>query len=703
MSSKDELQTGSITDESASTGRVVDRDGGGSLDRASNAGDGGSVTPSEPMPTAHKIDRRTFVKGLGVAGAAGVGLSGRSPGPAAVGEAEAIAPIVVAGGAVTVGWALREFEVIGSDSPAEGLTPEVLRTQVYNIARKRYSNNQSTIIDNGNILDGAQNVAYTEGKIAAIEQLNQEVSQSEVETAAIDAAESYMTTIQTNLLKSWDETAKEYASVYSSLDSHGDLSPGDLLSGDTFDDNRYYSGVRGAGPTQTINLIDGSTLDIATVSYQVDGGSQPFTYYTDATGGERDDYLVEMTVSTDGNSTVFFSIADWKNIYDEILSVSSTVTGGLATWVNSVYSEVQAGEIEVSDLLTPREQAAMLSDDEEYPQAVADLLALNIPVDPDREATIHLSDRDITISGLMAPTSPPADGFVVGQTYDPVAADWDLYFTYDPSKGSGGWTDFETEISEGTLVFTAEPYEASLFRVPTNAGTVEVTTSEFTESDSGGTWTAEVSDQLERVETEWTDFEAGIDGGTVTFTALPAEPAEFDITATDGDSETVTAADFTDNGDGTYSVETGLGISEVESVTARIDRWTVTEGESVSVYAEDGSTGYETIQIKESFTLEKLEDSEGNTYGQSEFSQTEPQTDTNYITQEEWDNLEQKNQELIDKYEESTESNDGLLGGGGWGDIVPGGGAGALAVGVAVSLGVLAALREGIKFYLPGR
>lgn len=635
---------------------------------------------------------RATAVGIGATATAGVGLSGRSPGPAAVGSANALAPVVVAiGGAVAIDWALREFDVIGSDPPAEGLTEDALRQNAFETAKARNSTNKSTIIDNRNILDGANNIAYTDGKIAAIEKLNEEASQSEVEDAAIAAAESYFTTIEKNLLRSWNESVQELDAIRSRGEDHPDIdsvyrySPdsGELLANqqDSTSSN-YLRRFAGISPTNA-TLADGTEFEV----FEIDGEADELYEIQTSVLSASDSYEGIQVVGPDEEVQLHTDPREWNAVYEDLTGRIGTVTDGLSLWVNEVYGEVQSGEIEISDLLTPREQASMLSDDEEYPQAVADLIALNIPVDPDREATITLQDRDITLSGLMAPTSPPADGFVVGQTYDPPAESWDLYFTYDPSKGSGGWTDFETEISEGTLVFTSEPYEASLYRVPTNAGTVEVTTSDFTESDSGGTWTADVSDQLERVEEEWTDFETGIDGGTVTFTALPDEPAEFDITATDGDSETVTGSDFTDEGDGTFTVETGLGISEVDSVTARIERWSVPEGESVSVSSEDGSTGYETVQIKEPFTLEELADSEGNTYGEAEFSQTEPQTDENYITQEEWDDLESKNQELIDKYEEATQTDDGAGGGGGgflsgsdqnWGLIAAGAGAVAL-------------------------
>ncbi|TKX76172.1 hypothetical protein EXE53_33300, partial [Halorubrum sp. SD626R] len=35
------------------------------------------------------------------------------------------------------------------------------------------------------------------------------------------------------------------------------------------------------------------------------------------------------------------------------------------------------------------------------------------------------------------------------------------------------------------------------------------------------------------------------------------------------------------------------------------------------------------------------------------FESNEPQTDSNYITQEEWNQLQERNEELIERYEES--------------------------------------------------
>ena len=651
---------------------------------------------------------------IGIGAVGGVGISGRAPG-SPVGSAEAIPPLVVGGavaGSVAVGWALRETEVVGSDPPPEGITADTLQNNAFSAAKKRRSNNQSTFIDNRNILDGIQHTAYTEAKVKAIEKLNNGAAEAEVLDSAKAASNSYFTTIEKNLIESWNESTTEMASYWTAFESHPDLYRTQLLA---FDEDLYtdptQNGYTWSEGTEAVTLSDGTTFEANTLEYN-DELNQNLTlrwsildplYQASSIPG--DDIPVNEPVfrfDYDTHSQFVLYANEWEEILSEIQTLSSDVVTGIETWVNGVYGDVQSGDIDVEDLLTPREQAELLSDNEEYPQAVADLIALNLPVDPDREATISLDDRDITITGLMAPTSPPENGFQTGQSYDPAAEEWDLYFTYDPALGSGGWNEVEPTISQGELVFTAEPYEGTIYRVPTNQGTVEVVSDEF--DAEGDTWVADVSDQLDRTSEVWSDFETGVDGGTVTFGSLPDEPTDFEITTIQGDAEIVPASSFTEV-NGSYEADTGLGIAEITGVTAEIDRAYVDEDDATSVYAEDGETGYETIQVSDPFTIESIENSDGEEVGETEFSRTEPQDDENYITQEEWDELQEQNQELIERYEDAT--NDGGLFGGGWDPFsdgipeIPGGAA--AAAGVAVVVVGFGVLRQIASLYLPGR
>ncbi|TKX47804.1 hypothetical protein EXE49_16930 [Halorubrum sp. ASP121] len=176
------------------------------------------------------MGRRTLLKGIGASAAGAVAL-GSDYGFTR--EAEAVAPLIAAGAigaSAALGWALREFEVVGSDPPAEGLTADALEQQIYQAVKTRRSNNQSMIVDNQNILDGVKNTAYTNAKVAAIEQLNAGVSESEVLSAANAAIDSYESTVKGNFLKSWNGSVNELQALLQSAVDHPDMGEGDLLN-----------------------------------------------------------------------------------------------------------------------------------------------------------------------------------------------------------------------------------------------------------------------------------------------------------------------------------------------------------------------------------------------------------------------------------------------------------------------------------------
>jgi len=528
--------------------------------------------------------RRTTAVTLG-AGAAYYGGSQYAGSP--VQNGQAIAPLVIGAGvagSVALGWALREYEVIGSDAPAEGLTADALKQQVYQTAKTRKSTNASTIIDNQNILDGVENTAYVEAKIAAIEQLNAGVTESEVQTAAQDAISAYLATIESNLLKTWNESVRELYNMRSALKSHPDLSSRAVLNSDVGVGGNSFDYFKGK-TTKDITLFDGSTFQIECVGVV---GFYDGEIVIDPVTKSKSSFNLVVS-NPDGGNVKYLEGPSWNGIYDELSTVYQNVSDGISMWITNVYGDVQSGDIEISDLVTPRERAAMMSKEEGTSQAIADLIALNIPVDLEREAEVYLPDLDATIYGQLAYTG---DTQLDVGTVDPNATDADgnaiypgtFYFTYDISRGEGTWGDYNSGIDGGLLTFTAEPYDGTVYAVQTAAGeTAEVTSSDFTDNGDG-TWTADLSGQLDNP---------------------------------------------------------------------------ITNAEQIKFYSESGETQFETVQLDQTFEIKGFTDSEGNEYNSSNFESSEPQTDNNYITQKEWDDLEQQNQELIEKYEDSQQSGGG--------------------------------------------
>ena len=581
------------------------------------------MTATQPDSDVNRrLGRRTFVKGLGVAGAGAVGLSGRGR-FGAVGGADAAAPLVAGaiGAAIAVDWALREFDVLSSDAPAEGLTPDTLKQQVYRTAKTRKSTNASTIVNNQNILDGVKNTAYTEAKVAAIESLNDGASQSDVEAAAQNEIDAYLVTVEKNLLKTWNESINEFYTMLETVRSQPDVSETDAFGSNSSNSNLSYESFS-SKTTNSRTLVDGTNFDVFGLAVTVNDpdyspktySQDPFEKTNDPTGQFSSPDVIAKNPA--GGNITYLNAEVWSNIHDEVVSVYNSVSSGITTWVNNVYGQVQSGQIEISDLLTPRERASIMANEEGSSQAVSDLIALNVPVDLENEATVTIPSTGLTLRGSFGLTDESDGPLEVGTQYDPSTFSGDVYFTTDLSLLEGDWTAFQTGIDGGTITITQEPYQGTILSVTTAADeTVDVPA------------------------TEWTD-----------------------------------------NGDGTWSYDAS---GELENA--------ITEVASVSYYSEAESTQYETLNLTNPFTIESFENTEtGEQTQQASFTSTEPQTDSNYITQKEWDQLEQQNQELIEKYEESQ--NTGGAGGGLFGDSSPDIGVIAAALG---AIGVLYALATG--------
>ena len=112
----------------------------------------------------------------------------------------------------------------------------------------------------------------------------------------------------------------------------------------------------------------------------------------------------------------------------------------------------------------------------------------------------------------------------------------------------------------------------------------------------------------------------------------------------------------------------------------------ITEIDEVRFFSESDETDIQTARLQEPFTVESITDVGSGSEEQSlTFERSEPQTDDNYVTQEEWDELQAQNEEIIQRFEDAEGG-----GGFGFGDFdlgpIPGGGVVVGAIAVAAYL-----------------
>jgi len=567
----------------------------------------GRTDNEQPTPTAHKNtdSRRGFMRkiavGAGTAAAVKGGAVRLDHGP--VQEAEAIAPAVAAAGigaSAASGWVLRETEIIGSDDPPEGLTEGALRSSVYETMRTRRSTNASTFVDNQTIVDQADQAAYSEGKRKAFESIEEQKAESDVLDDAQEATREHITTIQKNLLKSWNESVLELRNIINKADEHPEVGWFDPFTSPDYDDTaRYYDNtVQGPDIEEMEVRLDEHEYELAS-GEQFDIHSIYYGYYMEVAGRQGDTTSSNFSPINSGNYDVhnvrfnhpdrdalgYLDHDEWSAVLNDLENTLDEVLEGLETWVEGVYGDVQSGNIDTSQLLTARDRSEMTAEDEGFAQAQSDLQSLNISADLEREAEVYFTDLDTTLYGQLAYTG---ESEIETGEVDPDELDGVIYLTYDLAQGSGLWTEYEEGLDGGVLTLTQQPPSGYVFEiVTTNDETAMISTDDFEQNhdvddeDNEYLWEADLSDQLDQ---------------TI---------VDFDLIVT-----------------------------------------------------TEQSTQYETTQLDEPFEIVTFRDSDGEEYDGASFESSEPHSDDNYISQEEWEESQERHEELIEKYEDAQ--NDGI-------------------------------------------
>lgn len=547
------------------------------------------MTSTQSEPSDAKVgnwSRRALLRRTAAGGTALTLGASVDSGPVQDADALAVSStaLLIAGGvavSAAVGWALREYEVIGKDDPPEGLTPGALKENSRQTARTRKSTNASTFIDNRNIIKGVNNAAFAEGKVAAVEALNAGKSKSAVKTDAQNAVDEYQSTVVRNLLKSWNESVREIVSMSSTIQNHSDVTHQFFYEMNATDDESD-------GPeklsqvTNKFTLANGNEFDLLRLKPNV-GQDYDIPWWSPvARSGPAAPTPKSITVAAGSNDPVtYLKYDEWNSLVTDIQSDYQSVRDGLILWVDTVYSQVQSGELSVDDLLTPRELSQLSAGDSDFNQAVADLAALNMSANADVEAKIRFPDMNTSLRGSLFYTG---EGTLSTGTIQPSSDSEDYFFSYDSSEVSGSWEDYDSGIDGGVLTFTDKPWPGLLFTVETAAAeTVTVASSDF--SEESGNWTVDLSGELET---------------------------------------------------------------------------TVTTATTISFDSQASETAYQTVRLTDPFEILKFINKDGSEQDQAEYSNSDPHTDDNYITEEEWKKQQERYEKLLEKYEEAKAGGGGF-------------------------------------------
>ena len=524
----------------------------------------------EPTPTGPSMGRRGLMKGIGATAAAGVAV-GHPAGPVQESEAiapavAAGAVVVGAGAGARYGWRLRDQEVQEDIDEIEGSTNDIIIQNTFEKARDRRSQNFSTFIDNQNALTGIDHVSYSEGKIEFVRQVADGASEADATAAAHDAVDEYAATVERNYLESWNETLRELQTIYHKFD--GEVFSDDdgdgieeynaneimavlyIASGPTYDqiENGDVDPESDEIETRQVGSLEVRDYNLEEEEHDLPNGEQmpvlknieetssgnpmgypaPYDFdildefketfaftrnsvVTESAYHDRGELLEEYATGAnddnDRNLNIHIVVHKWMETFQEIEETFDAVRDGLDLWAEETYQAVQDGDLDPADLLSERELAELTSEDEEYPQAVQDLMALNIAIDIEREAEIYLTDVDATVFGSIGYTGD--DTLETGMV-DPETDDESYYLTYDISQGEGTWDAYDSDsgVDGGVVTLTEQPFPDTEYFIDTGAGETAVVSGDddFTPLDEeqeetldheADTWIVDLSDQLE--------------------------------------------------------------------------------------------------------------------------------------------------------------------------------------------------------------
>jgi hypothetical protein len=435
-------------------------------------------------PDSHddlELSRRRLMKGAGVAGgAAATGGAALSLDASPVEDADAIAPLAVAGvavGAAATGYLAREVELrlTGEEATDKDAyneaTKEDALAEVESRAASMHAANDKVFTVMENRLSDSKNIAWARGKSKYIEERAASKDHATAKSNAVDEVESYYATIQTNLGKHHADVILKIDALLATLEAAGWTDAHALYndpviarvpdgsSGTASYEDGQYQLVDG---DRSFTLADGSTYDLTYIRVTDPDQHVDLTIDSNegADGSDGTSNFLEVQRATDGTYQTLYNCARAQGLWDQIISLNSTMESEIQTWADTLDSN--RSQSEIADL--PTEDPSLLaseyaSETGHYGYAGADLAALGLSTTFSSSSLIYLEENDVTVTGqIYLTTDRKLD---VGVTYNPDTITGAVYLAYqieDSAEVTGSTstaTSTATATPTGTTTSTA--------------------------------------------------------------------------------------------------------------------------------------------------------------------------------------------------------------------------------------------------------
>lgn len=415
--------------------------------------------------TDGNLSRRRFMKmSAGATGAAATVGAASSVGYAPVGDAEAVAPIIIGGaivGSVALGYLTSEAvdhytgeedELTGSEETSD------LHAELYSRIVSMRAANDSVLTVIQNRKEDSYNVVWPKVKKAAVKALNAGKTETDAKADVAAEVDAYYAQIQTNLINRAVEWNTDFNNILDLHDSDTTLAGTPVIEivmeyvyGGTLYEGTTFHPVDGATAGTSETLVDGTTYNYNAVKFdgsavsptnaQVNVWLKASGIFVEQVGDTDEDHAIrsqEIQPSGSGTIEALWETGLWGPTWDGIVDAHTQMDSNANTYVTNLYQNYTAGDIDPASFLDPVTVASELSTDYDstgyHAYAAAEAAMLGTSGDSDHSMVIDLVDAGISIEGSIWTDWEPEGAGVpmkVGVTYDPSNTALPVYLSYE--------------------------------------------------------------------------------------------------------------------------------------------------------------------------------------------------------------------------------------------------------------------------------
>ncbi|WP_233505997.1 hypothetical protein [Haloferax sp. Atlit-47N] len=294
----------------------------------------------------------------------------------------------------------------------------------------------------GNFLEDTRSVAWSKAKLTIVNELNNGSSAADAKAAANATIEEYYSKMQRNVFADWN--SKTHTLDYIHTETGVALGPNEHTQIKEWD-NKTYTLSNGTGVAVRVMDFANDGND----NYHAGPTTSVMPHSTADPGFDGGPTNIKAYDPNSSDVTLILNSGEYAGILDESYQQSTQVKGNVDQYVDGVFAEYQAGEINATSLLDPTTIASQAATEYNstgyYSFAAVQLASLGASGDINASHTLEMGDGT-TLNGTLYYTGDdaPAGGWVTGQNYTISNFSGAFYVAAQQQDGNGSIVDLSS-------------------------------------------------------------------------------------------------------------------------------------------------------------------------------------------------------------------------------------------------------------------